>query len=108
MRLAFALAAAYLIGGIAVWISFVRTNPDGLANVGLVLYVFPVTIVGLVVGRLMERAEFILIPNHFGYLTAHALFFFPSLLAVAGLIGWAVSAVSRVLQRIRTGRSHSS
>jgi len=45
----------------------------------LALYVFPVTILGLVAGKLIGRAEFLLIPGRFGYLADHAVFFFPSL-----------------------------
>jgi hypothetical protein len=85
----------YLAGGIAVWISFVRTHHDGLANVGLVLYVAPVTALGLAVGRLIGRTEFILIPDRFGYLGDHAVFYFPSLLVTTCLIGWAITAIAR-------------
>jgi hypothetical protein len=92
------LATVYLLGGVAVWISFARTNPDGLANLGLVLYVFPVTIPALLVGRLLGQTEFILIPHRFGYLAGHALFFFPSLLLVSALIFWVAAARSRSRQ----------
>ena len=86
----------YLAGGLAVWISFVRTNHDGLANVGLLLYVAPVTALGLAIGKLIGHTEFILIPGRFGYLGDHAVFFFPSLLVMAGLIGWAITAIARI------------
>lgn len=100
-RLPVALCAAYVAGGVAVWISFARTNPDGLANVGLVLYVFPVTTLGLVAGKLIGRTEFLFIPNRFGYLADHAVFFFPSLLVVTALIGWATTALLRIWGRSR-------
>jgi hypothetical protein len=102
-RLPVVLSAAYLAGGIAVWVDFAMTNPDGLANVGLLLYVLPVTIFGLALGRLAGTSQFPLIPDSFGYWTSHALFFFPSLLAVAGLIYWIAVLVSRIWQR-RRGR----
>jgi hypothetical protein len=105
-RLPVGLCAAYVVGGVAVWISLARTNPDGLANVGLVLYVFPVTILGLVAGKLIGRTEFLLIPDRFGYLADHAVFFFPSLLAVTALIGWVAAASLRVWRRTRTRGPH--
>jgi hypothetical protein len=95
-RLPKVIAAIYLAGGLAVWISFARTNPDGLANVGLILYVFPVSLLGLVAGRLTGRTEFPLIPDRFGYYGDHAVFFFPSLFVVAALIVWIVILVQRV------------
>ena len=101
-RLPAALSAAYLAGGIAVWIDFARTNPDGLANVGLLLYVLPVTILGLALGRVAGRSQFLLIPDSFGYWTSHALFFFPSLLVVAGLIYSSAAIVLRIWKRRRS------
>jgi hypothetical protein len=98
-RLPVVLCTAYLAGGIAVWFSFARTNPDGLANVGLILYVLPVSALGLAAGKLMGRVEFLLIPNRFGYLADHAVFFFPSLLVVTVLIDWAASAFIRIWRR---------
>lgn len=92
-----ALSAAYLLGGLAVWISFVRTNHDGLANLGLVLYVFPVTVIGEGLSLMTGHTEFPLIPTRFGYLINHALFYFPSLLLIAGLIVWAAAALRRFL-----------
>ena len=96
-RLPKIIAAIYLVGGIAVWVSFARTNPDGLANVGLILYVFPISLLGLAAGWLTGRTEFLLIPDRFGYYGDHAVFFFPSLLAIAALIAW----VPTIFRRIR-------
>ena len=95
-RLPKIISAIYLAGGLAVWISFIRTNHDGLANVGLILYVFPISLLGLAAGWLTGRTEFLLIPDRFGYLGDHAVFFFPSLFAVAALIGWVVGGVQRI------------
>ena len=95
-RLPKIISAIYLAGGLAVWISFARTNRDGLANVGLILYVFPISLLGLGAGWLTGRTEFLLIPDRFGYYGDHAVFFFPSLLAVAALIAWIVTVVQRI------------
>jgi hypothetical protein len=64
--------------------------------VGLLLYVAPVTALGLAMGKLIGRSGFILIPDRFGYLGDHAVFFFPSLLVVTGLIAWAITAIARI------------
>jgi hypothetical protein len=98
-RLPKIFSAIYLAGGLAVWISFVRTNHDGLANVGLILYVFPVSLLGLAAGWLSGTTEFLLIPDRFGYYGDHAVFFFPSLFAVAALIAWVVTVVQRIIRR---------
>lgn len=98
-RLPKMISAIYLAGGLAVWISFARTNPDGLANVGLVLYVFPISLLGLALGWLTGRTEFLLIPDRFGYYGDHAVFFFPSLFVVAALIACVVTLVQRLLRR---------
>jgi hypothetical protein len=95
-RLPKIISAIYLAGGLAVWISFISTNHDGLANVGLILYVFPVSLLGLAVGWVIGRTEFLLIPDRFGYYGDHAVFFFPSLFAVAALIAWLITVVLRM------------
>ena len=71
-----------------MWIEFTHINPDGLANVGLILYVFPITLLGFGMAALTGRREFLLIPDRFGYWTDHALFFFPSLFVVAAALAW--------------------
>jgi hypothetical protein len=98
-RLPAIFAGSYLAVGLLVWISFMRTNPDGLANIGLVLYVFPVTLIGLAIGRQAGSPGFILIPQGLGYWTAHAVFFFPSLIAVAALIYGLLKVAARLVRR---------
>ena len=78
--LAYGLLAAF------IWWEFVHTNPDGLANVGLVIVVLPVTLLGLLIGWLIGMQEFLLIPDRFGYYWDHAVFFVPSALLVAALL----------------------
>ena len=72
-----------MVGGIAVWISFVNTNPDGLANIGLVFYVAPISLLGIMAAWLTGGGEFPFIPTGLGYLSSHAVFFFPSLIIIA-------------------------
>ena len=93
-----ALPALYVTFAIYGWIDFVNTNHDGLANVGLFLITFPVTIVLLVVGGMMGRSE-ILMPDGFGYLGDHALYYFPAV-AVTAFLWWLIGrAIDRMLAR---------
>ena len=62
------------------------------------------TILGLIVGQWMGRTEFLLIPDRFGYLADHALFFFPSLIVVTALIGWVLTALLRIRRRAHLRR----
>ena len=78
--------AVYMAGGAAVWIDFMLTNPDGLANVGLMFYVLPVTAAGLLLGKVLGADEFVLLPAGLGYLGSHAAYYFPSLLLLAWLL----------------------
>ncbi len=98
-RLPALLTGLYLAGGIAVWISFISTNPDGLANVGLVFYVAPMSLLGVIVGWLTGSKEFPLIPRGLGYQLSHAVFFFPSLIIIAA----ALYGVMKRRQRLRKG-----
>ena len=77
------MPAAYLALALYVWVDFMRTNPDGLANLGLMLTVFPVTIVGLLLGRAVGETSFVLLPDRFGYYGDHAAFYAPSVFLVA-------------------------
>ena len=88
-RICAILATAYVVGGIGVWIEFTRTNPDGLANVGLILYVFPISLSVFGISYLTGRAEFFLLPDRFGYFLDHAIFFFPSLFLIGAVIAMA-------------------
>jgi hypothetical protein len=101
MRLRLLIPAVYLTLGILVWIDFARTNPDGLANIGLVLFVAPVTLVGLAWMSAAGADSFPLIPNGLPYLMAHAVFYFPSLLITAILLFLIVASIQRFFRRSR-------
>ncbi len=91
------LPAAYLALALGVWIDFVNTNPDGLANLGLMLVVLPVTVAGLFIGWLADHESFILLPDGLGYFGDHALFYAPSV----ALIALALWLLGRWIDRIR-------
>jgi hypothetical protein len=93
-----ALPALYVAFASYGWFDFINTNHDGLANVGLFLITFPVTIVVLIVGGLMGRSS-MLMPSGYGYLGDHALYYAPAV-AVTAFLWWLVGrAIDRRLSR---------
>ena len=88
MKLKYILPAAYFALASYAWIDFTNTNHDGLANIGLMLVVAPVTVAGLIVGWLIGEESFVLLPDGFGYLGGHAAYFFPSVLVVGAGLWW--------------------
>ena len=70
----------YLVGAAMIWLVFARTNPDGLANIWIVIYTLPIFLLGTFVLGL----EFPYMPG--GYYQAHALYFWPSVLLLAALL----------------------
>ena len=83
LKLRYVLPVSYVALATYVWIDFAHTAKDGLANIGLLLAVFPVTILGLFLGWLAGEETFVLLPSRFGYLADHAVFYVPSAAAVA-------------------------
>ena len=79
------LAAIYLAGAGVVLFDFLRAPPDGLANAGIALYVFPVTVLGLGLGRLTGIA-FPYAPSWLGYYWGHVAFFVPAVVVCAVLL----------------------
>jgi len=96
----FWLPAGYLVFAIYAWIDFTRTNHDGLANIGLFLVTFPVTMVDLIIGSIMGRTS-ILMPHGHGYLGDHALYYGPAVLVTAALWWLAGGAIDRAIERAR-------
>ena len=80
------LPLAYgVLAGFAWW-DFAATAPDGLANLGLMVVVLPVTFIGLGIGWAFGSEEFPLLPEGLGYLASHAVYFVPSALLIALLL----------------------
>lgn len=67
----------YLAGAASIWLAFAATNPDGLANIWIAVYTFPV----FLIGTFLLRLEFPYLPG--GYYGAHALYFWPSVALLA-------------------------
>ena len=88
------LPALYLALALYAWLDFVRAPPDGLANVGLMLVTFPVTLLGLLLTELTGGGSFALMPTRFGYYGNHALYYWPSV----GLTALLLYLVGRALR----------
>jgi hypothetical protein len=92
-----ALAAVYFLGGLAAWTHFVTVNAWGMGNIGVIVYVMPISTIGFAIGKLTGAAEFPLIPHGLDVHTATALYFFPSLILLTYLLGWRFPAIYRRL-----------
>jgi hypothetical protein len=93
-----AVPAVYLVGAVFVWLDFARTNPDGLANIGIVLYTLPVALFGIFV----LKGEFPFAPG--GYYEAHAIYFLVS----AGILALILFATCLALEKLTRSRVPSN
>ena len=89
------MPALYLLLATYVWVDFTTINRDGLANIGLMAVTLPVTLVGLLIGYLLGETKFILMPDSFGYLGDHAVYYFPAAAITAALLWWLGRAIDR-------------
>ena len=85
-RARFILPGLYLLLAVYVWVDFTRINRDGLANVGLFLVTAPVSLIGLLIDWIRGSPGFSLMPDSFGYLGNHAIYYGPAVLATAALL----------------------
>lgn len=79
-KLKLIIPALYILEAIPIWFVFSQTNPDGLANLGLVFYTFPIVILGTFVFHL----EFPYVTG--SYYVAHAVYFWVSVTILAALL----------------------
>ena len=75
--LKFLVPLIYVVGAIFVWIIFASSNPDGLANIWIVIYTLPI----FIIGTLLLHLQFPYMPG--GYYQAHALYFWLSVTLLA-------------------------
>ena len=99
------LAYAALVG--FAWWDFATTAPDGLANIGLMIVVLPVTVLGLLLGWALGSEEFPLLPDGLGYLASHAAYYGPSALLIALLLRRIGLAIDRAVAARRARRQIS-
>jgi hypothetical protein len=79
-KLKLIVPALYMLGAIPVWFVFSKSNPDGLANLGLVFYTYPI----IAIGTFILNLEFPYFPGN--YYVAHALYFLFSVVFLAVIL----------------------
>lgn len=82
---------AYFLLGLVIWGGFMSAPPDGLANFGVALYVFPITIATRMMG--LDFPPFA--PASLGYYGRHTAFYFPSLIIITAFIYLAAAKIFR-------------
>jgi hypothetical protein len=86
----FIVPALYIAGAMGIWLAFSRSNPDGLANIWIAIYTFPMVLIG----TFLLQGEFPYLPGR--YYEAHALYFWPSV----ALLAFAFFLIFHGLQRL--------
>jgi hypothetical protein len=90
--LKFIVPVLYVSGAIGIWLDFVGSPPDGLANVWVAIYTFPTA----VVGTFLLKGEFPYFPGR--YYEAHAFYFWPSVALLAIALFFTILALQRIAQ----------
>ena len=80
------LPGLYLALAAYAWFDFATAARDGLANLGLFLVTAPVAAVGLIIDSIVGSKRFSLLPDGFGYLGNHAIYYVPAVAVTAGLL----------------------
>ena len=88
----FIAPALYIAGGMAIWLDFSRSNPDGLANIWIAIYTFPI----FIIGTFLLGGEFPYAPGR--YYEAHALYFWPSVALLALALFFIFHALQKIAQ----------
>jgi hypothetical protein len=74
---------SYCAVALLFWLDFSRMPPDGLANVGLMLVVWPITILDIALRPSDAPGSSVLMPDQFGYYGNHTLFYGVSVFLLA-------------------------
>jgi hypothetical protein len=90
--LKFIVPALYIAGAVVIWLAFSRSNPDGLANIWIAIYTFPI----FIIGTFLLRGEFPYVPGR--YYEAHALYFWPSVALLALALFFIFHALQKIAQ----------
>jgi len=93
------LPLAYCAVAFVAWLNFMLLPPDGLANLGLMLVVFPVTLIDLALRPSSAPAEAVLVPDGLGYYVGHTVYFAVAVVVIAAALWWFGRFLDRVLGR---------
>ncbi|TYO61658.1 hypothetical protein FXV83_37040 [Bradyrhizobium hipponense] len=89
----FVAPAVYVAGAIVIWLDFLRSNPDGLANIWIAIYTFPIAMLG----TFLLQGEFPYLPGR--YYESHALYFWPSVAFLALALFLVFHALQKIVRR---------
>jgi hypothetical protein len=103
LKLSYVLPAVYAAVVLLAWIDFSRLPPDGLANVGLMLVVLPITLLDLALRSNDRPGSSVLMPDSFGYYGDHAVYFGTSVLIISAALWWLGSWTDQRIARKRGG-----
>ena len=95
MKLRLWLPGIYAVIALGAWLDFARLPPDGLASLGLMLVVLPVTLLDLSLRSSSTPGSSVLIPDGHGYYADHAIFFGTSVAAIALVLFLLGAAIDR-------------
>ena len=95
------LPAIYLVVALGAWLDFARLPKDGLANLGLMLVVLPISALDIALRPASNPGHSILMPERFGYYGNHAVFFVAGVLVIAALLRMVGAAIDRRRNRAR-------
>jgi hypothetical protein len=90
----FIVPAFYIAGAIVIWLPFSRSNPDGLANIWIAIYTFPMVLIG----TFLQQGEFPYLPGR--YYEAHALYFWPSVALLALALFFVFHGLQRLTRKV--------
>jgi hypothetical protein len=88
----FIVPTLYIAGAMGIWLAFYRSPPDGLANIWIAIYTFPI----FIIGTFLLGGEFPYAPGR--YYEAHALYFWPSVALLALALFFLFHALQKIAQ----------
>lgn len=95
----FLVPLLYLAGAVFIWVNFVNSNPDGLANIWIGIYTFSI----FIIGTFLLHQQFPYMPG--GYYQAHALYFWPSVILLAVALFFIFHGFQKLIKQSLSHRS---
>jgi hypothetical protein len=77
------LPGIYLLVALGAWLDFMSLPADGLADLGLMLVVLPITLLDVVLRSSKHPGDSILVPDRWGYYIDLSVFFWISVAMIA-------------------------
>lgn len=84
-KIALGLVALYVLTAVWVLVAFLRAPPDGLANIGTVLWTAPIAAIGVFLER-WTGIGYPFMPSRFGYYGGHTIYFTLAVASIAAAV----------------------